>query len=302
MRERLLAVVGAICLVAVAVLVRSAVVGGDDEPGSGRTDGGAPTVACSPTLADLCDALADAGRIAADPPELALGDAAPAELDGWIAWDPGPAVAGFSSPGGEIEAAWPTVEALASAPLAVAGRGEDIQAACGADTWACLAEASQAGTTISVGDAATDEGLARIEPLARALAGGEIDQISGPVTELLRGPVDGQDPAVEAVGDLVARPGSFELVAGPAGLLERAAGSAEGERKGIEVVTPGEPVTVHVVLASRGDLDADDLCGAMADDDDVRGIVEDLGIDADCEGQPMDEGRAGFLYQVKERA
>ena len=102
MRERLLAVVGAICLVALALVVRSAIAGGDGgSDGDGqdgskpKPSGDTPVVACSPTLVDLCDAMAEAGLIAAKPPTLALGAKVPEQVDGWIAWDPGPSVTGF---------------------------------------------------------------------------------------------------------------------------------------------------------------------------------------------------------------
>ena len=118
MKQRLLAIAGAVALVAVAVLVRATVLDGGDGSGSGG-GGGAPRVACTPDLVAVCAALADAGAIARDPIALDLDGATepPADLDGWLTWDGAPGVANEDAPG-----TWQDPVAVAGSPLAVARR------------------------------------------------------------------------------------------------------------------------------------------------------------------------------------
>ena len=99
MKQRVLAIAGAVILVCAAVLVRGALADDDGGSGGGSGTGGAPVVACTADLASVCDALAEAGTIAADPPRLDLDGAAqpPAKLDGWITWEPAPLVVDFAT-------------------------------------------------------------------------------------------------------------------------------------------------------------------------------------------------------------
>lgn len=299
----MLAVVGAVALVVVAILVRSALVGDDADASSDGGDGSTPVVACSPSLAPLCDALAQAELIAADPPTLDLDDEVPADVDGWIAWDPGPAVAGYASDGQAPDAVWTSTYGLASAGLGVAGTAEALAAACGAESWACLAETLPGA--VSVGDPATDEGLARIGPLARELADGDIDQIGAAIDDLVGGPTDGQRSAQGAAADLVTKPAAVDLVVGPYGLLDRVAQTESGRNRGIEVAIPrtdGVAAVPAVVLASRGDaVDARALCVKMNDVEAVQAAAEDLGLDRGCGAEAMSATEAGFLFQVKEK-
>ncbi|MEO6988806.1 MAG: hypothetical protein ABI239_09165, partial [Aquihabitans sp.] len=81
MRERVLAIFGALALIAFAFVVRSLIVGGDGggEGGNGNdpvSSDSRPVVACTKDLMAMCDALADEGAIAADPPPVDLGSVA----------------------------------------------------------------------------------------------------------------------------------------------------------------------------------------------------------------------------------
>lgn len=302
----MLAVLGALCLVAVAVLVRSALAGDDAGASSDGGDGSTPVVACSPSLAELCDALAESGAIAADPPTLSLADASapPDDVDAWIAWDPGPAVAGFDADATDPTSVWDGAQPVASAPLAIAGR-PDAWADCRPLTWACLAELGADGTPTSVGAPTTDEGLARIAPLAVAATDADTNLLPGPLPDLVAGPTGGQKPAVESAEALATRPGEVAIVVGPAPLLEAVASSAQGESRGLDTATPDARATATVVAASRtGDVDLGALCEAISDEGDeaVAEALESIGVTAGCEGDPMDETRAGFLFQVKEKA
>lgn len=310
MRERVLAVIGAVCLIAVAVLVRSAIVG-DDGSGDGGSDGGAdrdelPVVACTPDLEAICEALADDGTIAADPPTLELDAAAapPEDVDGWITWDPAHQVANFVA---EVEV-WQSPEVLASAPLAVVGRAEDLDVACREGrSWSCVREADEAGLAIGVGDPSTAEGLARLLPVARTYAvDDDHTTLELGLQALVDGPVDGQATAAAMARDLVVRPGRSDVVVGPTETLMLQAGTARGRALDLFVAAPDPGANATIVVAEQSGGAAttvrDAVCELSADDlaeTPVGAALLDAVGSGTCRGDLVTEQLAGFLFQVR---
>jgi hypothetical protein len=308
MRERVLAVIGAVCLIALAVVVRSALAG-DDGPSGGDEPRPAerPLVACTPDLAEVCEALAADGRIAEDPPtlDLAGADAPDEELDGWITWDPAHQLADFEA-GADV---WRSPEVLANARLAVAGTADDLGVACDDDpAWSCVRDADAEGLAIGVGDPATAEGAARLLPVARTYAtDDDPSTLERGLRSLIDGPVDGQQAAPAMARDLVVRPGRADLVVGPTPTLELQASTARGEALGLQVVAPSPAASATIVIVERTDGVAADvreaICDRSADElaeTEVGAALLDAGGAATCRGDLIDEQLAGFLFQVRE--
>ena len=152
MKERLLAIVGAVVLVAVAVALRTTVLDDGDATSGGGGGGGAPKVACTPDLAEVCAALAEAGHIAEEPITLDLDGATepPEDLDGWITWDGAAGVANLDAPG-----TWQDPVAVAGAPLAVARRTGPVPglpSGCTAEapSWRCVVDSALDGAAVGV--------------------------------------------------------------------------------------------------------------------------------------------------------
>jgi hypothetical protein len=308
MKSRGAAVIAAFVLIALAVFIRGKVVGGDGDGGSDgpkRSDDEAPVVACTPDLIEVCDALAEAGRISSPAPELDLdGASAPdTEIDGWITWNPAPAIANFDA--GD-PAVWgtPTVFGAAlEAVLVDATTDGEIQAGCRTDpTWSCLAELSP-GLTFGVGDPATAEGIARLAPFAQAFS--EDDDYATLDTARLRELVDGPDAQASAVtmARQMAQPGFVSMTAGPADLLEQQAATPQGTQRGLRVLAPDPVNGLTVVLAPRAGRE-DDLDGLGCSDggelpEGAAPALADLGV-APCTGRTTD-ALAGFLFQVQKK-
>lgn len=259
MRQRILAALGALALVAAAIVLRATVFDHDGSGGSGR-GGSRPVVACTKDLASVCDALAAAGRIAADPPTLDLDGAAapPADLDGWITWDPAPGIVNLDAPG-----TWASSRPLGGADLALATRTVSplvLPSGCApaAPTWACLARAAlDDGLGLGIGPATTAESLARFAPLAASLvpADGDARDLSGnDLDAILDGPNAGQAPFARQFTQLRTQVGSYDAVVGPAGAVDGTSG--------IRSTTPTPAATVTVVVAVRSGDAARFLTGA----------------------------------------
>lgn len=311
MKSRGAAVIGAFVLIALAIFVRGRFVGSDDGGSSdgprADRDAGRPTVACSPEVIAVCDALADAGRIAADPPALDLPAAAqpPADVDGWITWDPAPQVANFvSSPNG-TSTVWGEAEVLGSAPQRVlvdAATRADLAGACApSTTWACLAGLA-ATQSIGVGDPATAEGLARLAPFASALA--EDDDYNtldaAALDDVVLSPAAGQVDAATGATRLATQPGFLSMVTGPEALLKRQAATEAGRARDLRVIEPTPSTNMVLVLAPRAGR-AGDLDGLACEDlpEPAEEAVTIAGM-ATCTGA-ADPALAGFLYQVQKK-
>ena len=255
MRERILAVLGAVCLIAIGLLVRSQLGGSDSGDGPKASNGGGrPVVACDPSLSAVCDALADAGRIAADPPTLTLAAAVTpdAKIDGWITWDPAPGIANIDTPD-----TWDIPEVLGSAPVAILSSSSDLttlRAGCEADvTWSCVAHPETSGLAMGVGDLNSAESLARFYPLAASLVGSGQDftNLASPqLRSVVNSPADGQDPLADQVRTLLTAPGALNVVVGPQGAFEAARATPRGSALVISTPKPAG-ATMSAVIVRR---------------------------------------------------
>lgn len=308
MRERVLAVVGAIALVAVALLLRSALTGDDGADGGPNGTGGddLPVVACTPELQAVCEALADEGEItlAKDTLDLAEASDPPTDIDGWITWDPAPQIAGFASTQGKAAAVWRDVEVMGAAPLGALTGPASVEAlddACGEVTWSCLTTDAATTYGLGTGSATTSEGLMRLAPLASALsAGGDYRETDdGQLRRVVRS-VANQDraSAVAMAERRVVRRGNQMIVVGPTPMLDEQARTEQGEAAGLVVLEPTPEATAAVVVATRAGRDLGEVDG-WCEDEQVADALEAQGVEP-CEGT-ADGSLAGFLFQIQKK-
>lgn len=147
--KQVLALVGAIAMVVVAVVVRDRL----DADGGSDGDGDTAVVVCTPELAEACAQVADAEGLEVRVEDYwmtveSLRDAqAPPELDGWVV----PAPMAQMAADERARAGLPTILGEPSAPLArsplVTVMWSDRQAAlaehCGGEvTWSCVGDAA----------------------------------------------------------------------------------------------------------------------------------------------------------------
>lgn len=303
MRERVLAMVGAVALIAVALLVRSWL--GDDGAGSSTGSGGGrggsggrPVVACTPDLAVVCEALVDDGRIAEDPPTLDLDSGAEAPdpaIDAWITWDPAPRLVNENAREGI--AVWADGAPLGSAPLGVllpSEDREDQESECG---WDCLTERIlEDGRVVAVGEPTTAGGLARWRPVARSLAA-EVDDRHRDIPEtqvrgLLDGPPQGQSTA--SLDRFVTAPGTADWFVGLAPLIE-----AHEGRRGLTTTMPSPATEATVVVAARGGTSSTDLAADL-DSGALEEALEQVGVTAG--GTLVTEEEALGLWHIWDKA
>ena len=304
-----MAVIGAFALIALAIFIRGKLVdddGGDGSKGS-RRDGKAPVVACTPELMSVCEALANEGRIADDPVELDLPDAAepPAEVDGWITWNPAPQIANYVASPTLNPLVWSTTTALGSATeliLADGSTATGLAADCDAKTtWACLGGLAPE-LSIGVGDPATAEGMARLAPFARAFATDDDPATldTQALNAIVRSPAEGQGDAAEMAQRLTTRVGSLSMVAGPDTLLRRQTLTPAGRSRKLTVVASLPESTMTVVLAARAGRE-DDVDLACKDLPALATFaLNSVGAAAPCTGS-TDDALAGFLFQVQKK-
>lgn len=293
MKQRLLAIAGAVVLVAVAVVLRTTVLD-DGSTGSGG-GGGAPRVACAPDLAAVCAALADTGAIAPDPITLDLDSATepPADLDGWITWDGAPGVANLDAPD-----TWQDPLAVAGAPLAVArrsGPAPELPAGCTAAalTWRCVVDSALGGAAVGVGTGTTAESLLRLHPLATSLipVDGDVTDIdAADLRAVVTSPADPQDLFPAQLVTLRTKLGALTWLVGPQAALEAA--------DGLVVVRPaGTPALASVVLAATrsGDLGGLD---EQLQEGGPAAALRDAGVEPGAGRLSIDPGE---LYAVRDK-
>ena len=311
----MLAVVGAVCLVALALVARSALSGddnGSDGNGGGGGRGDRPVVACVSDLAEVCRALADRGAIAADPPTLDLDEAAAPDekIDAWITWDPAPGIANIDGP-----ETWGEPQVLGGGALTIlSNRGDlaTLRSGCGAAlTWACVADTPKSGLAVGVGDGQSAESLARFYPVAASLVPAGEDFTSLTSTQLravVDSPANGQDRLKAQVKTLLTAPGSLNVVVGPRPGLEAALRTPRGQAMVTSAPTPtGDSMTA--VIVSRVDTD-----GSRSDGSESKGLKASavLGVDEASQalraagvepgtGSLAPPDRAGELYAVRKK-
>ncbi len=305
LKSRGMAVIGAFVLIALAILVRGLLVDGSGDGGSEpskRPSGEAPVVACTPELSMVCAALADAGAIASDPPELDLADASdpPEDIDGWITWNPAPQVANFDAGQAPI---WGRPISFGRATLAALmdpATQDALIAACDEVTvWACIGQAPAADLTVGVGEPTTAEGLARLAPIALALTPDrDTSQIpTGDLIDLVDGPSSQADAAT--MSRSATQAGVISIVVGPEDILGRAAQTNQGKDRKLQVAVATPDTKATVVLAPRAgrEDDVDLACQDLPDD--ATAALRSAGVEP-CTGT-VDDALAGFLYQVEKK-
>ncbi|MET1048223.1 MAG: hypothetical protein ABWZ55_01215, partial [Acidimicrobiales bacterium] len=152
--RRVLAVLGAVLMVAVALLLRSFLDGGDDgDQASGdRGNGDVPTLVCAEELADVCEALERDG--VADVTVEPVGEtvdrlgAVDADLgaDAWLTLDPFPQQVDerreFATGSALFGEPLATDRSSPLALVAFADRAAALEADCPEVDWACLGDAA----------------------------------------------------------------------------------------------------------------------------------------------------------------
>lgn len=163
--SRVLALIGAICLIAAAILARSLLVddGGDD--GGGDDGVGDLVVACIPELREACEAIDGVAELRVeDPADTIAAIAAGEDIGAWVTFDPWPTMASIIEARAEIA---PT-EAVAVDDLVLLARTSRSDGTGCPDplSWACLVDGLQRSVAVPdpddalgalvLGQAATD--------------------------------------------------------------------------------------------------------------------------------------------------
>lgn len=209
--KRVLALVGAILLVAVAVVVRGALDG--DESGADLPDDDADlTVACVRELARACDALP--GDVRIEDPAATLGRVD--EVDAWVTLDPWPAMARFTLgvpfPGDAV--------GVATSPLLLLARTGAVPDGCEPIAWTCLVDGLGDGVVLppsrtalgrlALGAAAEDflPGFSRADLFDDAELGRRIDELgtaADPIADIFAFGPAGPKATATTGADLIAR-------------------------------------------------------------------------------------------------
>ena len=304
--KRLLSIVGAVALVAVALIVRGKLNGDSSGSGGIGRPSAKPVIACTPDLQPVCDALADVGKIAKGTESLDLdGVTEPktlAKLDGWITWDSIPAVANLlvDSSGGQKPFGAST--GLGSAPLALAfERGTaGLDGACVAK-WECIAKAAadpQGDVILGTGDGSSAESLVRLYPIASVFApDGFLDLDVSSLKQVIESPPGG--PGSATLDALITSPGSSTAVVANAGAVTAALATPGAQGRKLGQAEPKPSTTVSVVVAPVGDADVSKVADAFGTDSDARKALNELGLGP--AGKLAPEERAGQLYQVRKK-
>ena len=305
MRQRILAIVGAVALVVVALVVRGIVTDSNSTTG---TDGAKPVVACTSDLMAVCRALANVGAIAADPPTLELADAATATVanrpvDGWITWDPAPGIANLEAEAGGRSRLWSTPLALGASPLAIASLtavSPSLPSGCSFSpfVWDCVARAAiDEQTPVGVGTGTTAGSLARLYPLARALVpkNGDFRDIeTAGLQAIIESTNVTQADFPNQARTLVTQRGALDILVGPSAGLTAIKGTrtAVGQR-------PADAVDATIVLVGREGSNVESVAKATTGSGTVQAL-RDAGVVAGT-GRLAPEGRAGELYAVRDK-
>src|SRR5688500_263721 len=93
--KRVLALAGAVFLIAAAIVVRAVIVVDDeDSVGTGGGDDGDLVVACSPELREACEAIEGVTELRIEHPGATIDAlAAGGQIDAWVTLDPWPEMA-----------------------------------------------------------------------------------------------------------------------------------------------------------------------------------------------------------------
>lgn len=302
MKQRVFAGVGAVLLIVAAIVVRAQLT--DDPTAARRSNGstGTPTVACTPDLQPICDALVDQGRIeAAAPFDLKDAKNPDAAVDGWITWDPAPGIVDADP---DARGTWVDPAVLGSSPAVVLLPGSlaaDLKDGCtGGSSWACVAEAGGSQLTLGVGSPTTAEGLARLGALGPGLApSGDFlnDLDTRLLADILGGPTQPQSSLADQGRDVVQQ-GLLDAVVGPQQALDPIASSPRGKQRRLVISLQTPATSLTIVLATRQGADLGSLAGDIRTDADVA--LSEFVTPGTTGLAP--EGLAGDLFQIRKGA
>lgn len=292
MAQRLLALLGAVAIVLVAIVVRSAM---DEDGGAGSTGGGgddALVIVCARDLAAICDALTGATVIEEDAATTAgqIGSGSlPHGADAWLTTSAWTEVVEARAPG-----AIDKLTALAATPVVAAAdpaRAEALTTLC-ADValWRCLGDATG-------NDWGTLGGDARWGALRVGLPSASSATGLGVLAAVASGYFGGTDFASNDFDSTPFR-GWLDTLTAPSGAGERepvatlitargrytAAGDLAASAKGrrVTVLTPSPGIEVTAVLAALPGADALDTDSPTAVA--LRELLVDRGWEARAGG------------------
>jgi hypothetical protein len=272
--RRVLAVLGAVGMVTVAVLVRQAIDDGDDGE---RGPDDAVVVLCATDLLDACEALGPAVTVRAEPAATtaaAITDGTVAtDVDAWMT-----TTAWLELVDGRSPDALGAARALATAPTVVAtapGRYAAITDLCGGDdVWSCLGDAAGSDwADLGSGDPAwrelkvglTDPDSATGLPVLASASAGffgsttfaandpAFDAFEGWLATLAEPSAEGDPNPAET---LATRPGTYSA----AGSILAIAEDFDG--RGVETIDPDPAVAATIAIVPLGDGDLPDTTGA----------------------------------------
>jgi len=313
-RNRVLAAIGAVALVVVALVVRGALV--DDDAGSGGTPRRAvPVVGCAADLQAICQALATAGVIAEDPPTFDLasdgaergvvqvsedGESREVTVDGWITWDGTYDVDRAEG----TPAVWADPLVVGSAPLDVGVRSGTAPEGCPPRgiTWACLVDAAvDGGLKVGLGRPSGAQGLARLLGVASALAAevdGDVNRIDRTrLDKVLEGGTTG--PAkLDRQRTLFHQRGTYDVLVAPHPWFASSTGTIGGATVQA-VADPSLPMTVVVVR--HGDVDLDRVAAEIRTGPGADALRAAAWVQPG-DGDPFPPETADDLYALREVA
>lgn len=291
--RRVLAVLGAVLMVAVALLVRSALDGGDDGEDGGGGGNRVLNLLCAEELADACEVLEDEGR--AEVQIEAVGETvdrlgvvdADLEVDAWLTLDPFPQQVDdrrlFATGNALFADPIPTDVSSALALVAQDDRGVALEADCAEVGWACLGDAAgepwadhggeAAWGPVKPGHDAPDTSATGLLVLAQAMA----DHLDDPgfagqdIDDRWLGDLEDAVPTRTAGSSLLRLAQQGGAAFGAVGALgaeaETVAGTAQGEDLTIFYPAPMFQASVVVAPGRGADEDLLDDLADLADGD-----------------------------------
>lgn len=282
--SRVLALIGAVCLIAAAILARALLTDDGEEGDGGGGDGEALVVACIPELRAACEAIDRPMQLSIEAPSETIGRLAAGEdIDAWVTLDPWPEMAGIVEP----RAVADPVEPVASDELVLLARTNSAEDA-GCDdplTWSCLVDAL--GDSVAVPEPTAGLGVLVLGQAATDFFGGPFaaNDFGQPQLADRFALLEVDDDAFEDM-----RVGLPEPAA--TGVLELDLDSLGVRRGDFTVSTSAAPVTVAVVVAGPR---ADRVAGEPA----FTTALEDAGWTLDPAAATTGLPNAGVLVALQ---
>ncbi|HEY8060541.1 MAG TPA: hypothetical protein VID94_17375 [Acidimicrobiales bacterium] len=317
--RRVLAVLGAVLMVALALLVRS-LIDGDDDGSQASGEGGngdVPTLLCAEELADVCESIERDG--AAEVTIEPVGEtvdrlgAVDAELDadGWLTLDPFPQQVDerreFATGSALFGDSMATDRSSGLALVAFADRAAALEADCSEVDWACLGDAAgepwadhggeSSWGQVKPGYDAPDTSATGLLVLAQAMAAHLDDPgfAGQDIDDRWLGDLEDAVPTRTAGTALLKLVQQGRAAFGAVGALgieaEAVAGTAQGED--LTIFYPAPMFRASVVLAPRRGVDASELIDA----DNLDAALAEAGWESDATGEPLPS--AGVLDALR---